>query len=156
MAIILSHSHFLHVAFVSILVFQIFDRIIFGTLTFRGIRWYVRWQYGDHKWYAIRKRLGATGIEAILSNVINQKLKSFPLSLLIFPKCTTADVLLPYKRKGSFLSLEAKSFNLKNLSLPWYLKAVWIGFFAEIAALSCKIWHNVRTLSLETKWKTEK
>jgi len=41
MAIILSHSHFLHVAFVSILVFQTFDRIIFGTLTFSGTRWYV-------------------------------------------------------------------------------------------------------------------
>ena len=41
MAIILSHSHFLHVAFVSILVFQTFDRMIFSTLTFPGTRWYV-------------------------------------------------------------------------------------------------------------------
>ena len=41
MAIILSHSHFLYVAFVSIVVFQTFDRIIFGTLTFPGTRWYV-------------------------------------------------------------------------------------------------------------------
>jgi len=41
MAIILSHSHFHHVAFVSNLVFQTFDRIIFGTLTFPGTRWYV-------------------------------------------------------------------------------------------------------------------
>jgi len=41
LAIILSHSHFLHVAFVSILVFQTFDRIIFGTLTFPETRWYV-------------------------------------------------------------------------------------------------------------------
>jgi len=41
MAIILYHSHFLHVAFVSILVFQTFDRIIFGTLTFPGTKWYV-------------------------------------------------------------------------------------------------------------------
>jgi len=41
MAVILSRSHFLHVAFVSILVFQTFDRIIFGTLTFPGTRWYV-------------------------------------------------------------------------------------------------------------------
>jgi len=37
-AIILSHSHFLHVAFVSILVVQTFDRIVFGTLTFFGTR----------------------------------------------------------------------------------------------------------------------
>jgi len=41
MAIILSHSNFLHVAFVSIMVFQTFDRMIFGTLTFPGTRWYV-------------------------------------------------------------------------------------------------------------------
>jgi len=41
MAIKISHSHFVHVAFVSILVFQTFDRMIFGTLTFPGIRWYV-------------------------------------------------------------------------------------------------------------------
>ena len=41
MTIILPHSHFLHVTFVSIMVFQTFDRIIFGTLTFHGIRWYV-------------------------------------------------------------------------------------------------------------------
>jgi len=36
-----SHSHYLHVAFVSILVFRTFDRIIFGALTFPGTRWYV-------------------------------------------------------------------------------------------------------------------
>jgi len=41
MAIKISHSHFVHVAFVSILVFQTFDWMIFGTLTFRGTRWYV-------------------------------------------------------------------------------------------------------------------
>ena len=41
MTVILSHSHFLHVAFVSILIFQTFDRITFGTLTFPGTRWYV-------------------------------------------------------------------------------------------------------------------
>ena len=41
MAVILSHSHFLHVAFVSIMVFQTFDRMMFGTLTFPGSRWYV-------------------------------------------------------------------------------------------------------------------
>ena len=40
-AIKISHSHFVHVAFVSILVFQTFDRMIFGTLTFPGTRWYV-------------------------------------------------------------------------------------------------------------------
>jgi len=41
MAIILSHSHFLQVAVASILVFQTFDRIIFGTLNYPGTRWYV-------------------------------------------------------------------------------------------------------------------
>ena len=41
MAIKISHSHFVHVAFVSILVFQTFDRLIFVTLTFPGTRWYV-------------------------------------------------------------------------------------------------------------------
>jgi len=41
MAIKISHSHFVHVAYVSILLFQTFDRIIFGTLTFPGTRWYV-------------------------------------------------------------------------------------------------------------------
>ena len=40
-AIKISHSHFVHVAFVSILVFQTFDRMIFGTLTFYGARWYM-------------------------------------------------------------------------------------------------------------------
>ena len=41
MAIILSHSHFLYVAFVSIMVFQTFDRMILGALTFPGARWHV-------------------------------------------------------------------------------------------------------------------
>ena len=61
MAIILSHSHFLHVAFVSIVVFQTFDRMIFGTLTFSGTRWYVL-TIRTHKWYATRKSLGTTGL----------------------------------------------------------------------------------------------
>jgi len=34
MAIAICHSQFVHVAFVSVLVFQTFDRIIFGRLTF--------------------------------------------------------------------------------------------------------------------------
>jgi len=41
MAIKIPHSHFVHVGFVSILVFQTFDRMIFGTLTLPGTRWYV-------------------------------------------------------------------------------------------------------------------
>ena len=41
MAIKISHSHFVHVGFVSILVFQTFDRMIFGTLTIPGTRWHV-------------------------------------------------------------------------------------------------------------------
>ena len=38
LAIKISHSHFVHVAFVSVLVFQTFDRMIFGTMTFPGTR----------------------------------------------------------------------------------------------------------------------
>jgi len=41
MAIFISHCHYLHVAFVSVLVFQTFDRMIFGRLSFPGARWYV-------------------------------------------------------------------------------------------------------------------
>ena len=41
MAIKFSHSHFVHVAFVSILVFQTFCRMIFGSLTFPRTRWYM-------------------------------------------------------------------------------------------------------------------
>jgi len=41
MTIKISHDHFVHVAFVPILVFQTLDRMIFGTLTFPGTRWYV-------------------------------------------------------------------------------------------------------------------
>ena len=40
MATILSHSRLLHVSFVSTMAFQTFDRLIFGTLTFPGTRWY--------------------------------------------------------------------------------------------------------------------
>ena len=41
MTIIISHNHFVHVAFVSVPVFQTFDRIIFGILGFPGITGYV-------------------------------------------------------------------------------------------------------------------
>jgi len=37
----ISHSHFLHVTVVSILVFQTFDRMTFGELSFPGTRCYV-------------------------------------------------------------------------------------------------------------------
>jgi len=37
-AIIISHSHFVHVAFLSILVFQTFDGIKFGRLSFPRTR----------------------------------------------------------------------------------------------------------------------
>ena len=40
MGIILSHSHFVHVAFVAILVFQTFDRMIFGIKSFHERRCY--------------------------------------------------------------------------------------------------------------------
>jgi len=38
MAIKISHSHFVYVAFMSILVFQTFDRMIFGRLGYSGPR----------------------------------------------------------------------------------------------------------------------
>jgi len=41
MSITTSHSHFVHVAFVSILVFQTFDQVVFGRLILPGKRWYV-------------------------------------------------------------------------------------------------------------------
>jgi len=41
MSIIISHSHYLHVTFMSVLVFPIFVRMIFGRLSFPGERWYV-------------------------------------------------------------------------------------------------------------------
>ena len=61
MSIIISHSHYLHVAFVPVLVFQTFDRMIFGRLSFleKGGTW---WQYGAHKWYVMRKSLGTAAL----------------------------------------------------------------------------------------------
>jgi len=41
MAIKISHSHFVYVAFMSILIFQTFDRMIFGRLGYSGPRRYV-------------------------------------------------------------------------------------------------------------------
>jgi len=67
MAIKISHSHFVHVAFVSILVFQTFDRMIFGTLTFPGTRWYVM-TARDIQWYATRKSLRTTGVRGKLAD----------------------------------------------------------------------------------------
>jgi len=40
MAIIISHSHFVHAAFVSSPVCQTFDRLILGRMSFPGTRWY--------------------------------------------------------------------------------------------------------------------
>jgi len=61
MAIIVSHRHFVHVAFVSILVFQTSDRMVFGiqywVFVEQSDTW---WQYRTHKWYAIRKRMVTT------------------------------------------------------------------------------------------------
>jgi len=55
---VISRSRFVHVAFMSILVFQTFDRMIFDELSFpekKGTTW---WKYGTHKCYVIRKSLG--------------------------------------------------------------------------------------------------
>jgi len=48
MAIVISHRHFVHVAFVSILVFQILIEWYLAHWLFleQGVTW---WQYGTHK-----------------------------------------------------------------------------------------------------------
>ena len=53
-AIIISHSHYLHVTFVSILVFHAIDLWYLVDWVFleKGGMW---WQHGSHKWYVIRK-----------------------------------------------------------------------------------------------------
>jgi len=67
MTIIISHSHFVHVELVSILVFQTFELMIFGRLSFPVTRWYVTVQdlqllrhqkkFGKHWFGVIRKML---------------------------------------------------------------------------------------------------
>jgi len=61
MAIIISHSHFVHAAFASSLVCQTFGRMILDRLSFPGTRCFhggTRWKCRAHKWHAIRKSLG--------------------------------------------------------------------------------------------------
>jgi len=80
MAIIVSHSHVVHVAFVSSLVCQTFDPMILDRLSFPGTRCFqggTRWKYKAYKWYAIRKSLGTAG----LSNT-TARAKFAPLPLL--------------------------------------------------------------------------
>jgi len=65
MAFILSHSTFVHAAFVSSLVYQTFDRSILGRMRFPGTRCFqggTRWKNRTHKRYAIRKILGSAAI----------------------------------------------------------------------------------------------
>jgi len=40
MTAIIFHNHFVHVAFMSILVFQTFDQVVFGRLSFTRTKWY--------------------------------------------------------------------------------------------------------------------
>ena len=56
-AIIISHSHFVYVAFVAILVFHMLIELYWEDWVFleQGGSW---WQYRTHKSYKIRKRLG--------------------------------------------------------------------------------------------------
>jgi len=81
----ISHNHFIHVAFVSILVSQTFDRAIFGTLSFPGTRWYMV-TVRDPEWYAIRKSLGTTVSDRCLNHCVKPLLRSILLfqSFLIF------------------------------------------------------------------------
>ena len=57
MTIVISHSHFVYVTFVSVLVSQTFDRKIFLRLSFPGTRCY---SAGLTNVYAIRKSLRIT------------------------------------------------------------------------------------------------
>jgi len=69
MAIIISHSHFIHAACVSSLVCQTFDRVILGRMSFPGTRCFqggTPWKFRAQKWYAIRKSLGTAGIGYLL------------------------------------------------------------------------------------------
>jgi len=82
MAIIISHSHVVHVAFASSLVCQNFDRMILGRSSFPGTRCFqggTRWKYRAHKWYAIRKSLGTAGIDESMASIwpfVGQKFMS--------------------------------------------------------------------------------
>jgi len=60
MAIIISHSQFVYVACVSILVFQTFDGTIYLVNEVFLEQSGTQCQYGTHKQYAIRKSLGTT------------------------------------------------------------------------------------------------
>ena len=64
MAIKISHSHFVHVAFVSILVSRLLIEWYLAHWLFleQGGTW---WQYGSHKWCVIRKRLRTTALNPI-------------------------------------------------------------------------------------------
>jgi len=65
MAIIISHRHFVHAAFPASLVWQTFDRMILGRMSFPGAKCFqggTRWKYRAHKWYAIRKSLGTAAL----------------------------------------------------------------------------------------------
>jgi len=72
MAIVVSHSHFVHVAFVSNLVCQTCDRLIFERLVFLE-QGDTRWQYGTRKWYAIRKRLETTDVDGRASMLLPEE-----------------------------------------------------------------------------------
>jgi len=85
MAIIISHSRFVHAAFVSSLVCQTFDRMILGKLSFPGTRCFqggTSWKYRAHKWYAIRKSLGTADIQKCL-NMQSRYAAMTPLNLSV-------------------------------------------------------------------------
>jgi len=66
MAIIVSHSHFIHATCVSGLVCQTFDPIILDRLSFPGTKCFqsgTRWKYKAYKWYAVRKSLGTAALQ---------------------------------------------------------------------------------------------
>ena len=70
MAIIISHSHYLYVSFVSILVFKTFDEMIADRYEFSWNTGGTWWQYRTHKWYTIRKSLGTTDLYAASCYVV--------------------------------------------------------------------------------------
>jgi len=80
MAIVLSHSYFLHAAFVSVMVFQTVDRIIFGTLTFPGARWYVM-TVRDPQMIRDQKKFG-NHCPRVINKVFNKTMQKLGAKLL--------------------------------------------------------------------------
>jgi len=85
MAFTICHSHFVHVAFVPILLFQTFDRMIFSTMSFPGTRWYMV-TVRDPQMVRDQKKLGTTGLQRCYENNAALAGTTFP-AFTIFLSC---------------------------------------------------------------------